>query len=56
MKIPMSQENPIFFGTPKLFANDQQKYETARAENVYIFLERVGASRAPILFRRPTVV
>ena len=48
IKISMFQGNPIFFGTAKPFANDQQNRKTARAENVHPFRGRNGASRALI--------
>ena len=44
----MFQGNPIFFGTAKPFANDQQNHKTARAENVQPVRGRNGASRALI--------
>ena len=44
----MFQGNPIFFGTAKPFANDQQNHKTARAENVQPVRGRDGASRVLI--------
>ena len=50
MKISMFQNNPVFFGTQKRCANDQENQKSLKADIVDPGRGRVGATKALIRF------